>query len=159
MIPTVKHGGGSIMFWGCFSYEGMGELVVIDGKMDKWKYLEILKTHLKNSIEKMKNPFFVFPHDNDPKHTAKVCKDHLAQNIISTLEWPAQSPDLNPIEHVWAYIKSIISGKKFKNKDELEREVRNVWENFPDELRKKLIDSFQSRLKHVIKAKGGHTKH
>jgi hypothetical protein len=45
-IPTVKHGGGSIMLWGCFSAAGTGRLVRIDGKINRAKYREILDENL-----------------------------------------------------------------------------------------------------------------
>ncbi|CDQ64842.1 unnamed protein product [Oncorhynchus mykiss] len=48
-IPTVKHGGGSIMLWGCFAAGGTGALHKIDGIMREEKYVYILKQHLKTS--------------------------------------------------------------------------------------------------------------
>ena len=51
--PTIKHGGGSIMVWGCMSALGVRKLVLIDGTMDKHVYLWILKEHVHASAEKM----------------------------------------------------------------------------------------------------------
>ncbi|KAI4888766.1 hypothetical protein NFI96_007999, partial [Prochilodus magdalenae] len=74
-IPTVKHGGGSIMPWGCFSAKGPGHLVRIHGKMDSTAYLEILAKNLHSSIKDLKmGRHFIFQQDNDPKHTAKKTK-------------------------------------------------------------------------------------
>ena len=70
-IPTVKHGGGSIMLWGCFAGKGTGALQKIDGIMRKEDYLQILKQHLKTSATKLKLGRN-FQQDNDPKHTSKV---------------------------------------------------------------------------------------
>ena len=76
-IPTVKHGGGSIMLWGCFSSAGTGALVRIEGKMDEAKYRKIREENLLPSARKLKLGWkFTFQYDNDSKHTAKA-----------TLEW------------------------------------------------------------------------
>ena len=71
--PTMKHGGGSIMLWGCFSSAGTGKLVRIDGMMDGAKYREILEGNLFMSSRDLRlGRRFTFQQDNDPKHTAKA---------------------------------------------------------------------------------------
>ena len=79
-IPTVKHGGGSIMLWGCFVVGGTVALHKIDGIMRKENYVEILMQHLKTSVKKLKlGRKWVFQMDNDPKHTSKVVKKWLRE--------------------------------------------------------------------------------
>uniref|UniRef100_A0A8C5WBS8 Tc1-like transposase DDE domain-containing protein n=1 Tax=Leptobrachium leishanense TaxID=445787 RepID=A0A8C5WBS8_9ANUR len=97
LIPNVKHGGGSIMVWGCFAASGPGRIVVIDGKMNSRVYQDILqKNVVRPSVRQLKG--WVLQQDNDPKHTSNSTKECLQQNKIPLLEWPSQSPDLNPIE-------------------------------------------------------------
>ena len=75
-IPTVKHGGGSIMLWGCFSAEGTGELVRVQGIMDGTQYRQILNENLFKSARDLKlGRRFTFQQDNDPKHTARATKE------------------------------------------------------------------------------------
>ena len=72
-IPTVKHGGGKRMLWGCFSAKGTGRLHRIEGRMNGAMYLEILGDNLLPSVRALKMVCgWVFQHDNDPKHTAKA---------------------------------------------------------------------------------------
>ncbi len=77
-IPTVKHGGGNIMLWWCFSAKGTGWLHRIEGSMDGAMYREILANNLLPSVRALKmGRGWVFQHVNDPKHTARATKEWL----------------------------------------------------------------------------------
>ena len=86
-IPTVKHGGGSIMWWGCFAAGGTAALHKIHGIMRQENDVAILKQHLKTSVRKLKlGGKWVFQMDNDPKHTSKVVAKWLKDNKVKVLE-------------------------------------------------------------------------
>uniref|UniRef100_A0AAZ3RSR5 Transposase n=1 Tax=Oncorhynchus tshawytscha TaxID=74940 RepID=A0AAZ3RSR5_ONCTS len=97
-MPSVEHGGGSIMLWRCFSVAGTERLVRIKAKMKGAKYREILDENLLQSAQDLKlGRRFTFQQDSDPKHTAKTMQEWLRDKSLNVLEWSNQSPDLNPI--------------------------------------------------------------
>ncbi len=154
-VPTVKHGGGSIMLWGCFSAAGTGRLVAIEGKMNAAKYRDILDENLLQSAQDLRmGRRFTFQQDNDPKHTAKITKEWLHNNSVTVLEWPSQSPDLNPIEHLWRDLKMAVHQRLPSNLTELERICKEEWQRIPKSMCEKLVASFPKRLIAVLKQKG-----
>jgi len=78
------------------------------------------------------NNIAIFMQDNAPCHTSKLTKGWLDQQNFLTMKWPPYSPDLNPIEHIWAWIKALLHKKKghITNYSDLEREIRELWDEF-----------------------------
>ena len=99
-VKTVKHGGGNNKIWGCFSYYGVGPLFWIKENMNKEIYLNILQDVMLPFAEENLPLIWVHQQDNDPKHTAKVVKNWFHNEKIRILKWPAQSPNINPIENL-----------------------------------------------------------
>ena len=75
------------------------------------------------------------------------------------MNWPAQSPDLNPIENLWGEVERCLKGRKFKKPDELFAAVQAAWQNLPQSLITNLIESMPRRCKAVLEAKGAATKY
>ncbi|CAI7864365.1 unnamed protein product, partial [Closterium sp. NIES-54] len=95
-------------------------------------------------------------HDNDPKHTCKLVKNYLAQQPYSILPWPASSPDHDPIEHLWVYLKKQLVAYPCPPAGirELWDRIQVEWEKIPAAWCTELIDIMPRRLRAVLKAKG-----
>ena len=139
-----RNNGGKVMVWGCMSASGVGDLVVVKDTMDQYKYIEILKNHLQVSANKMglgRN--YIFQQDNDPKHSSLNAKLWILYNTPEYCKTPPQSPDVNPIEHLW---------------DELERRIRLQNIRSLSHLRE-VVQSMPKRLEEIIKSNGNPTKY
>ena len=160
IIPTVKYGGGSVMVWGCFAASGPGRLAVINGNMNSAVYQKILKENVRPSVRDLKlKRTWVLQQDNDPKHTSKSTSEWLKKNKMKTLEWPSQSPDLNPIEMLWHDLKKAVHARKPSNVAELQQFCIDEWTKIPPQRCNRLIASYRKRLIAVVAAKGGPTSY
>lgn len=159
--PIVKHGGGSIMLWGCITAQGVGYMCRINDSMDASLYQSILKGELLDTFAwyGFERGSMFFQHDNDPKHTANSTKSTLQELGINVLEWPSQSPDLNSIEHVWNELDKRVRNLEVlpRNRDELWEAIETQWNLLGAEFCLKLINTMPERIKDVLKAKGGNT--
>ncbi|GFU06261.1 transposable element Tcb2 transposase [Trichonephila clavipes] len=128
MRGTVKHDGGSFMVSGCMAATGVENLVIIDGIMNQL--------------------------DKDSKHTARVVWEWLLYNVRKQIKPSQQSPDLNPIEHLWDYLDRQIRKQEIKTKIDLKKALLEEWQKIPSSVTQNLVKSVSSRLRDVIKAKG-----
>lgn len=160
MRGTVKHGGGNVMVWGCMSYNGVGQLAFIDERMTAEVYSRILDNNLFQSADRLHLPSdFIFQQDNDPKHTARSTKAWMDEYGVLLLQWPAQSPDLNPIEHLWDQLERKAGNRRCKTDKELKDLLTDAWNRLESEKIRNLVDSMPRRLAAVITADGGPTKY
>jgi transposase len=153
--PTVKHGGGSAMFWGCFGGNQVGDLVQIHGIMRKEQYHAILVHHaIPSGMRLFSNGNWVFQEDNDPKHTSNMCKNYFRNKIkqsngnLEKMTWPPQSPDLSPIELLWEEADRAVLEKKPTSVPELVRVVHEAW----DELEATTMDKLLARMPRICQA-------
>ena len=163
VTPTVKFGGGYVMVWGCFCHSGVGKLIRIEGKMTAIMYCDVLSKGFIPSVQNFQQTLdeVVLQQDNDPKHKAKVTQKWIQNKGIQLLDWPSMSPDLNPIENLWHFIKNEL--KKYndepKGVNELWDRINLVWNRIPVKLCEDLVNSMPKRINLVKKAKGSYTKY
>ena len=130
--------------------------------MDADLYVRILQSELMDSIKyyDLDPEEIIFQQDNDPKHTSKLAKDALEELNLTVLEWPSQSPDLNPIEQYWSHVARELKRRTglISNKNQLWDELQPILAESNRDLCRKLIGTMPRRIIDVIKAKGGYTK-
>ena len=97
----------------------------------------------------------IFQQDNHPKHTSRRVQKWFEEQKIKLLDWPAQSPDLSPIEHTWNHLKSYLSGYESASTGvhQLWERVVEQWENIAEEQCQKWIESMPKRLKQLSRSK------
>ncbi|KAF7247205.1 Transposable element Tcb1 transposase [Varanus komodoensis] len=130
VLPTVKHGGGSVMVWGCMRAAGTGELQFIEGTMNANMYCDILKQSMIPSLRRLGRRA-VFQHGNNPKHTSKTTTALLKKLRVKVMDWPSMSPDLNPVEHLWDILKRKVGERKVSNIHRLRDVVMEEWKRMP----------------------------
>ena len=158
--PTIKH-PQSIMVWSCMTAHGIGRLENVSGMMNAMKYIDVLENKILPSARSLfSDNDWIFQDDNAPCHRAKKVQHWYRTHRVKRMDWPAQSPDLNPIENLWYRVSTIIGKNKPKTKRELIEQVIAAWYRVisAEEL-KKLVDSLPRRCKMVIENNGWPTKY
>jgi transposase len=160
---VVKHGGGSVMVWGCITAKGIGQLYRIHGRLTAVRYAEILDQELLGTLNdhSISPGDCIFQHDNDPKHTAKLVKLWLSNHTLNVLPWPSNSPDMNIIENVWDYSDRWVRMRPIlpTNVDKLWAALQEEWACIPQSYIDKLFDSMPHRVEELIAAKGKNTRY
>ena len=102
----------------------------------------------------------IFMHDGAPCHRFKIVKKFLEVNHVITLEWPGNSPHLNPIENLWAKMKDLAAVKQPSGGRSLIKAIKKVWvKEISADYCNSLITSMPHQLQVVIKVKGKRTKY
>ncbi len=150
----------SVMIWAAMSSAGVGPLCFLKSTVNAAIYQEILEHYMLPSADKLYGDAdFIFQQDLTPAHTAKGTKSWFNDHGVTVLDWPANSPDMNPIENLWGFVKRKMRDTRLNNADELKATVKETWASIPPQQCHKLITSMPRRIEAVIKAKGAPTKY
>jgi hypothetical protein len=143
-----------VMAWGGISLKGKTPLFCFTDIMDGPFYVKILQDQLLPAVRRMYRRNWRLQQDNNPKHTSRVAKEFIAENGINVIDWPFNSPDLNPIENMWQIIKNNVEKWMPQNINELKRFLVEEWEAIPQETVNNLIFSMKNRCESIL-AKNG----
>uniref|UniRef100_A0A8L0DTY1 Tc1-like transposase DDE domain-containing protein n=1 Tax=Oncorhynchus mykiss TaxID=8022 RepID=A0A8L0DTY1_ONCMY len=160
ILQHDRFGGGSVMVWGGISLGGRTALhVLARGSLTAIRYRDEILRPLVRPYAVAVGPGFLLMQDNARPHVAGVCQQFLQEEGIDAMDWPARSPDLNPIEHIWDIMSRSIHQCHVapQTVQELAGALVQVWEEIPQETIRHLIRSMPRRCREVIQARGGHT--
>ncbi len=150
----------SVMVWGAMSSAGVGPLCFLRSKVNTAVYQEVLEHFMLPAADQLYGDAdFIFQQDLAPAHSAKATSTWFKDHGIPVLNWPANSPDLNPIENLWGIVKRKMRYARPNNAEELKATIRATWALITPEQCHRLIDSMPRRIAAVIQAKGAPTKY
>ncbi len=118
----------SVMVWAAMSSAGVGPLCFLKSTVNADIYQEILEHFMLPSADKLYGDAdFIFQQDLAPAHTAKGGKSWFNDHGVTVLDWPANSPDLNPIENLWGIVKRKMRDTRPNNAEDLKAAIRATW--------------------------------
>jgi transposase len=165
LTPTFKSGRQTLMIWGCMAFGRLGPLVLIP--KDERTGVDYVRLILggplwdfySNLLEE--RGVVAVMEDGAPVHRSKAAKDFRTAHHLEVFPHPAQSSDVNPIEHVWHRLKTRINRRLHipKNVDEMWVALQEEWGKIEVEFINTLVDSMPNRVEAIRKARGGPTKY
>ena len=160
ITPTQQAGGGKVMVWGCMTADGVGQLKIIEGKLNSDGYISVLGECFLPDFGETEDEW-ILQDDNSSVHRARKVTEWKEENNVQTLEWPAMSPDLNPIENLWDHLDKAVRKLQYPPRSigQLAAVLLLEWENISEDLCDNLVSSIPERIQETIHAKGGHTKY
>jgi transposase len=158
-VPEKPHPVG-VPAWGCFSASGPGYMALFEGSLDAPRLRDILRDYLiptyREQFPDAPNRWLLW--DNDPgRHMSRIVKNYLHTQGVTCLDFPPYSPDLNPIENLWADMDKRMQDSLADTKNEMEELVQQTWAETTVEQCRKLARSMPHRITQVIERRGAYT--
>ncbi len=164
LVSKVQAGCGGVIVWGIFSWHTLGPLVPIEHRLKATAYLSIVADHVypfMTTVYPSSDGYF--QQDNAPCYKAQIISDWFLEHDgeFTLLKWPPQSPDLNPIEHLWDVVEREIHIMYVQptNLQQLCDAIMSIWTKVSEECFQHLVESMPRRIKAVLKAKAGPTRY
>ncbi|KAE9016525.1 hypothetical protein PR002_g13632 [Phytophthora rubi] len=160
VVPTFKSSRKSLMVWSSISADGVGTMHFCEKSVDGAYYRHLLQQEIPITRQLLGLPQPVnFVQDNAPAHRAKATTKFVKSLGLHDLRHPVQSPDLNPIENVWAIMKRELNRQPATSIEDLKVKLLEIWTSIDDDVIRKCVLSMPARLDAVIASKGAHTKY
>lgn len=158
---TYKFNFNKVKYWACVSYNGIGEIHKVDGKMDSKYYQNIIDTSYRNSIEKFNIKNCKILHDNETTHVCSGTLSYLKKkkNLDYVENFPSNSIDLNIIENVFNLWKTKVYQHNIKTVNDLEFYIEEEWKTIGTVVIRSLINSYSKRLDAIIDNNGWYSKY
>jgi transposase len=159
-VKTVKH-PESVMAWGCFAGSGRRGGIYFLPKnetMNSERYQEVLEKHLLSWMERYGSTHFL--HDGAPCHASKKIKAFLKEKPFEVMDWPGNSPNLNPIENCWNHMKNKLKEVVISSLPKLKEAILKLWtQDLSNEYLASLSSSMPRKIAAVISSSGDMTKY
>lgn len=145
-----------VMFWGCITGTGPGDLVPVQRNMNADRYVAIIEDHVVPATDGGNR---IYQQDNAPAHKSRRAINCLEQHGVEVLPWPPYSPDMNIIENVWAQLKEKVHQRSYYTRQELIEAAQQIWHEDEDIARmiRNCYESMPNRVLALSRARGGYT--
>ena len=151
------------MVWGCISHDCKLDLVTIQGNLTGDQYIRdvlqpVVVTHFDNHPLATRP---VYMDNNARSHRSRAVTAYLQSEAVTFVPWPAMSPDLNPIEHIWDMLGRRIQAREppVQNIRQLEATLHREWQQISQQDIRRLTGGMRRRIEAVIQARGGYTRY
>ena len=132
LIERDRFGGGSAMVWGGIMGRKKTNLIVVQGNLNAQGYIKQIQQPEAVPFLQRHRPAMLM-YDNARPHVARICRQFLNRNNVNVLPWPAVSPDMNPIEHIWDYLgRKVRARGNVHNLRDLENALIQERNNIPN---------------------------
>ena len=151
------------MVWGCISHDCKLDLVTIQGNLTGDQYIRdvlqpVVVPHFDNHPLASRT---VYMDDNATPHRSRAVTSYLRSEAVTSVPWPAMSPDWNPIEHIWDMLGHRIQAQKppVQNICQLKATLHREWQQLSQQDIRRLTGGMRHRVEAIIQARGGYTRY